>query len=82
MSQPKVSITTKSGEVLYSQVLPDSKVVNKLIAAGMNSPVGDAYIISVENNGHQMSFPVTSVDVDTIVRAANGIVQREKKEAV
>ena len=82
MSHPKVSVTAADGTVIYSQILDDSKSINKLIALGMESPAGKNFVLTIENNGHKMEFPSVKIELDPIVRVANGILMREKKEVV
>lgn len=77
---PKVIIKNKAGEVLFLQVLDNSKQINKLIQQGMENPRGTNFILSVENNGHVMSFELDKVDIESVARVANGIKVSEKKD--
>jgi hypothetical protein len=78
---PKVIITeTASKNVLFLQVLPDTKQINKLIAQGMEKARGSKYRLDVTHNGHIMSFDHDALDIESIARIANGVKLTEKKE--
>lgn len=77
---PTVSIKDKQGNLLFLQVMENSKVINKLIALGMETPKGVDFTLTVANSGHVMEFHHASIDIETVARVANGIKVTEAKE--
>jgi hypothetical protein len=78
----KISVK-QAGVEIYAQVLDDSKTLNNVIAHLMQQPTGTLVQAVVSNNGHDMTFNSTSLEIEPLIRKVNGIVTREgKKKAV
>lgn len=74
-----MKIVTKMGEeVIYQQLLDDSKTLNTTVSTMMQQPSGDAFVTTVSNNGHDMIFRNASLDIQRVVRSVNGIITKAK----
>ena len=70
-------ITTKRGEqVVYQQVLEDSKTLNATISHLMAQPSGTTLLTVVNNNGHDLPFATAEFPLVGLVRKVNGIITK------
>lgn len=71
-------IVTKANEVVYQQTAEDPAVMNKVVGHLMSQPAGTTYVTTVTNNGNDLTFRSTDVDIGTLVRLVNNIAMRTR----
>ena len=72
-----MTIITKRGDIpVYLQELDSDDRLNAVIAQLLKEPAGTSHVTTVHNNGQELTFRTDSVDINALLRTANGIPLR------
>lgn len=72
-----MQITITKGDIeIYKQIFEGHQTLNAVVALLMQQPAGDLFVTKVSNNGNDLTFRSSTIDIDRIVRSANGILFR------
>lgn len=69
-------IVQRGDTVVYQQEFDNSDRINAVVGHLMAEPAGTAVVSTVKNNGQELTFRTASVNVDALIRTANGIANR------
>lgn len=68
----ELSVTIENNEI-YKQKFDGPEHMNAVVGLLMAAPIGGRFNTTVKNNGHDLVFRNSELDIQSLVRVANGI---------